>query len=326
MEDNTTTNDRVSVGIEEDTSSVSFDGKGNTSASSTSDSMNQEFNREGEALSPADLAELEGDDADQPGKPQDGTDGEEVDTTAGDDKPDTDEPAAELPEWDPASEEVSAAYDGKYITKDEGGADVLNFEAFNEEFAKDRGEGKRDLNAGTRKFLKDRFGISDKLIDSHLAGVIAQEQQARDILHKQFAATPEEGEKTFNAMTTWAKENFTQAQKDRYNAGMRAGGEAALEQIELLKTRYLTKNPNGLGKQESTEPGKKPGIGLQRRAASPQKNATSGETSRQISVQPFANAEEHRIAQNEALRLTGKEQTEKLAEVRKRLIASDFYK
>jgi hypothetical protein len=313
----TPTNDRISVGIEQDTTAVSFDGTGGTSTKSTGDSLNQEFDKDGLALTDEELAELEGDD-----QPTEGVDTEE-EKPAEEETPEETDPEAELPEWDEANDEVNSAYDAKYITKDDGGKDVLNFQAFNDEFAKDRGEGKRDLNAGTRQYLKDRFGISDKLIDSHLAGVIAQEEKIANVFHGQFGATPEEGQKVYTEMFGWAKENFTPAQKDRYNAAMKEGGEAAQEQIELLKTRFLTKNP---GKASTTEAAERT-IGLRKveRGVSPKKNATGGQSSQSAAPTPFANAEEHRVAQNEALKLKGKEKDTKLAEVRSRLSASQFW-
>ncbi|MGV1835228.1 hypothetical protein ACQZ6C_10740 [Rhizobium rhizogenes] len=317
----TPASDRITVGIEHDTTAVSFDSFGNTSTSSTGDSLNQGFDGEGEALSPEALAELEaGEELSTQETTEEGAEGDKPEDTNTEETP---EDTEELPEWNSEDETVSSAYDGKYITKDEQGKDVLNFEAFNAEFSKERpqedGTVKRDLNAGTRQYLKDRFGISDKLIDSHLAGVIAQERLIADTFHSQFGATPEEGKKTYETMFSWAKGSYSPAQRERYNAAMKAGGEAAQEQIELLKTRYLTKNP---GKDETP----KPGIGLRKeRGVSPAKNATGGQTSKTPAVQAFANAEEHRVAQNEALKLSGKEKDAQLAEVRKRLQASTFW-
>lgn len=319
-----TNGDSLTVGVEQESVVVSFDQEGGSKVSTTGDSLKQEYDGAGDLLSPEDIADLEADTGE--GEEGEGSkDGEEGTDKEGEESSEGD--TAELPEWDPADEDVSSKYDAKYITKDEDGSEVLNFEAFNEEFALDRGEGKRDLNPSTRKYLKDRFGISDKLIDTHLQGVIAQEREMANSFYSNFAADPVEGEKVFDAMLAWAKAEggYSAEQKARYNEAMQAGGQAAQDQIELLKTRYLTKNG---GKLPTSEPGSKPGIGLKRkeRGVSPPKNATGQASGSGKTAQPFANAEEHRIAQNEALRLKGKERDAKLAEVRTRLQASTFWR
>lgn len=314
---------RVTVGIEQDTQAVTFGAGGQTQSSAAGDSITQAFDKDGvaEELTPEELAALEA-------EGDDDTPAGEEETPEGDPKPDEEEtPEGEepeaLPEWDGDDEAVVSAYEGKYITTDEAGAQVLNFEAFNDEFAKDRGEGKRDLEPSTRKFLKDRFGISDKLIDSHLAGVVAQEREIATAFHLQFGETPEAGKQAYDTMFTWAKESYSPQQRERYNAAMKAGGEAAQEQIELLKTRFLTKNPGKL----DADPKSNKGIGLKReRGVSPKKNATAQASAQTPSVKPFANAGEHRVAQNEALSMKpGKEREAALVAVRQRLATSTFW-
>lgn len=322
----------LSVGVEQDTVAVSFDTEGKSTVTTTGDGIRQDYGSDGELLTPEDIASLEADpDGEAAGKAEGDASGDaEDDKSEGDDKEEGAEEGVELPDWDPESEEVSTAYDSKYITTDDEGKDVLNFEAFNAEFALDRGEGKRDLNPGTRRYLKDRFGISDALIDSHLKGVIAQEREMEADFHKQFGSTPEDGKRNFDAMFAWAtsEAGYTPEQKARYNEAMAAGGQAALDQIELLKTRYLSKNGGKLPEGETSETGKQSGIGLKRkeRGVSPPKNATGGQTTTPKQAAPFANAEEHRVAQNEALKLTGKARTSKLEEVRSRLLVSDFWR
>jgi hypothetical protein len=238
--------------------------------------------------------------------------------------------AEPLPDFEELTDEVASQYEGRYTTTDDTGEQVLKLEAFNAEFAIERpqedGTVKRDLNPGTRKWLKKQFGATDALIDQHLAGVVLQEKAIADDFHSQFGADPVDGKANYEKMFNWAKkEGFTPAQKDRFNAAMQKGGDDAREQLELLKTRFITKNgPDALGKP--TEEQKKAQLGLRRegRSASPRRSATAGKTAPIISA--YANAEEHRVAQKEALSLRGAEREQALTDVRKRLEASQFWR
>lgn len=325
--------ERLTITPEEQSTSVSFDTDGKGTPSSHSDSMTHDFDapQDQNALSADELAALEaGEELPAGEKAAEDTPTEETPT---------EEAASDLPEWNPEDEAVSAAYDAKYVTTEEDGTPALNFEAFNEQYLKDRGANddgspKRDIDAATREYLKHRFGISAKIIDAHIQGLQAQEREAVNIFHSQFAETPAEGKAIYDKMLAWGKENFTPAQRARYNAGMKAGGEEAMEQIELLKTRFITKNPaealNVTKKvlEDATttttkQLGFKPGGKV--REVSPAKSATAnGGTSR--GPQPFANAEEHRKAQSAALKLPRGEVANAIADVRARLVASTFYK
>jgi hypothetical protein len=156
--------------------------------------------------------------------------------------------------------------------------------------------------------------------------VVLQEKAIADDFHSQFGADPVDGKANYEKMFNWAKkEGFTPAQKDRFNAAMQKGGDDAREQLELLKTRFITKNgPDALGKP--TEEQKKSQLGLRKegRSASPRRSATDGKTAPTISA--YANAEEHRVAQKEALSLRGAEREQALTDVRKRLEASQFWR
>lgn len=324
--------ERLTITPEEQSTSVSFDTEGKGTPSSHSDSMTHDFDapKDQNALSADDLAALEAGEELPVGEPEAATektlseDGETV--AAGD--------TVELPEWDPESEEVSAAYDAKYVTTEEDGTPALNFEAFNEQYLKDRGANedgspKRDIDEASRKYLKSRFGISDRIIDAHIQGLQAQEREAVNIFHGQFAADPVEGKAVYEKMFAWGKENFTPAQRERFNKGMQAGGEEAMEQVELLKTRFITKNPaSSLEVTKAAVAAIPKPLGFQPtkvRAVSPEKNATAnGGNSR--GPQPFANAEEHRKAQSAALKLPRGEVANAIADVRARLVASTFYK
>lgn len=269
----------------------------------------------------------EGDPVDEP-KAADGDEPKEEDPK----EPDADEPAEgePLPAWDPENEEVAAAYDAKYISKDADGNDELNFEAFNAEFLAKRAEGKIDINADSRAYLKARFGISDKVINQHLEGVVALEARAEEKTFLQFGATPEEGKAAFETMVAWGKENYSEAQRARYNAAIdkaKSGDDSELqEQFELLKTRYISKNPGKVPAAEAQEAQAAKKIGLQRRPVAPAKTTTNKATPQDTATVGFANAEEHRVAQAAALKLPAKEQAAALSKVRARLVASSFWK
>jgi hypothetical protein len=285
------------------------------------------------SLSAEDLAALEG--LDKEGG-ETATEGEQEDTLeAGTDGSDpqqegneTTSEAADLPDFEELTPEIEAQYVEKYTSTDEAGNPVLNLAAFNAEADKVRtkedGTEYYDLNPGTRKYLKT-LGISDAIIDQHLAGYTAQKQVIADTFHSQFGSDAKDGKANYDKMIAWAREGgFTPEQKARYNAAMQAGGEAAQDQIELLKTRYISKNPTALG--EATPEQKRAQLGLRKdaRSASPQRSATSGKTSQ--APAGYANAEEHRVAQTEAMRMTGRERTAALEEVHKKLQASTFWR
>lgn len=307
---------KPSMGLE-----VAFASEGSTSgefgagessvSTSTSDGASMDFNADGSVVekpvSPAD-PELEGEEADgNPEQPEGGD-------TEGDGEPDA-EGNGEAPDgdpFDPDDAESVEAFNAKYIGEDGG----LNMEAFTDELQGNVTNGVFDLNKSTRAWLNNA-GISNALINQHLQGVKAM-SEANDNAFYSLAGGKESYDKKF----AWAKENFTPAQKERYNKAMAKGGDAAQEQLELLNTRYAAGNPNA-----GTEtPAKKGfGFGAPKRPASPQRDATNNASAKPTSqpkAQGYANAEEHRAAMNEAL---ASKNPAKMEEVRARLRASSWF-
>lgn len=203
-------------------------------------------------------------------------------------------PYEPLPDFDPASEEVTAAYDARFL-KDHEDADgkgvVLNREAIADEIranmAKAEGASERP-NEGTYKYLREKLGITRQMVDDAIEGEKAKFTQAKAAMDEVTG-----GEEAWSKKIAWASTQqdgklggYTKAQVDRFNAAMAEGGAAAAEQIELLNERFAKAKGGGTGKEAPA----KPGIGV-RRAASPAKTASTGantQTGGAPSAKPFA--------------------------------------
>ncbi|RWP84737.1 MAG: hypothetical protein EOR11_19955 [Mesorhizobium sp.] len=258
-----------------------------------------------------------------------------------DDKP-TDEAATyePLPDFDPASEEVTAKYDERFLTEHTDEADgsksvVLNREAIADEIranmAKAEGATERP-NEGTYKYLKEKLGITRDLVDAAIEGEKAKFTQAKAAMDEVTG-----GEEAWSAKIAWASTSkaadgkdiiggYSKEQVARFNAAMKEGGEAAREQIELLNERYAKANPT----TATTQPVKKaPGIGVQRRPASPEKSTSSGANTLggAGAVKPFATKDDYNkeLANVRAMK-SGAEQDAKHRELRARTAVSPWWK
>ncbi len=198
----------------------------------------------------------------------------------------------DLGDYDPAN---SSKFDERYFS-DAGGDEgpTLNLAAFNAELAANLAADPEnfDINKNTRGWLKDRLGISDQLINNHLAGLKAQQQVGQEA----FYAHPDVGGKdAYEAKLAWGKENYTPDQKAKFNAALKAGGDAALEAVELLSARFTKaggKSASPVEKTVSKVPSRP-----ERRAASPSKDVTAAASAPSSQgVEPFASEADHRAA------------------------------
>lgn len=228
-------------------------------------------------------------------------------------------------EWNPEDPEVAEKFAKRYWKKDENGDDRLNINAFGPELQASiaRGDERPDISKGGRAWLKDTLGLSDQAIDQQIAGSMALRAQYREKLFQPFG-----GEEGYNAHFEWAKENYTDVQKARFDAAIKPGADPALleEQMDLLKARAekagLKSTTKKAGDNNSNDdlPGRQYGPKGKRRPVSPKRSAT-GKTTPNTSggVEPFQTLEEHRKAQDAAMASGDPKQVDL---VRKRLRAS----
>lgn len=251
-------------------------------------------------------------------------DGDKKEEPAADDKAEEEETAEgegdDLGEFDPDNEEVVSKFDAKFTTEVEGGGVEINSAAFSAEVDVDlKAGGTGALKPATYEYLKARFGVSKDYADSLIKGQLALRAQNEDAFYAKVG-----GAETYAKKLEWAKTGYTPAQKARFNAAVAAGGEEAADALDLLNAKYAAATSKGTEEGgDGKDVGKRPGIGI-RRPASPKKSTTtSANPGGGTDLKPFADAEEHRKAQAEALKSGDKA---KLDLVRKRLVKSTFWK
>lgn len=318
------------------TSSVEAGGVPSTVSSAA---VTMDFNADGTTERPG-IGELD-DDAKEKEAPEgtkEAVEGEAEKTAEGDgEKAETTEEGSEtayepLPDYTP---ETVAAYDERFIKVD-GESQELNIEAIADEIranmAKPEGERTERPNEGTYKYLKDKLGLPASVIDNHIEG--------EKLKHERNLAAYNEvtgGPEAWAAKLAWAGKQadgtpggYTKAQVDAFNAGIKAGGQAAAEQIELMNARAEKAGVKLPEVKKTVEAEKTPAtIGLQkpRRAASPAQTAAAGGTTNSggVAAKPFANAEEHRAAMAEVRTLPRGEQDAAVTKLRARLVVSPWW-
>lgn len=291
----------VSIGADVGTTVVSMDGDKPT-VTNPEEVSSVDLGADIEADLEKDLAD---DDADPEAKPE--GDDAEGEGDEGTEEGEEGDDAEALPEFDIESEEVVKAYEAKYTHAEDG---TLNLDAFNAELAANEAkDGKPNVNEGSRKFLKEVYGVSDALIDRHIEGLVAI-REAQDAAFYAKAG----GQEVYEQMLGWATGDggYTPAQKERFNAAILKGGEEAEEQIELLKTRFAAKNPQA-GAEKTA--GKR---FRDRRRSSPVKQASASTAT--STVKGYENQEAYRVE----LASVG-DDPKKLADVRAKLKASKWF-
>jgi hypothetical protein len=173
---------------------------------------------------------------------------------------------ADLGEWKQDDPEIVAKFEARYFTP-EG---QLNQQALGAEFweayAKD--PAKAELKPATYAFLKDTLGITKEFAQEIEKALVSQAKTNAFEFYGKFG-----GQERFQAAVKWGKGGgYTPAQKARFNAAMRAGGEEWSEAVEALMARYNRINPlpsGGDGKRRGPPQGG-------RRQSSPARQATGG--------------------------------------------------
>lgn len=208
---------------------------------------------------------------------------------------------AALPAFDPDNEEASAAWDNKYFP---GDGTKLNMEAFGAELTGNMNKegGKAELNPDSYKFLESRLGVTKEDVDRIIAGQVASAQLQDQAL---FDVTG--GREGYVSMLEFAKDAYTEPQKEIYRAAMKVGGQQAMDQIDLLKARFQgagNKLPSGATSATASQRRTPP----QRRPSSPAKSATDASTATGAPAAGtvFATASEHQAALRAAGRDAGK--------------------
>lgn len=270
-------------------------------------------NREAGEVEPED--DLEDEDLGDDGDDKKPAEGEEP---GADDKTEEETTEDDLGDFDPDNEETVSKFDAKFTVEGEGGGAEINQAAFSAEVDADlKAGGTGSLKPATYEYLKARFGVTKEYADSLIKGQLALRSQNEDAFYAKVG-----GAETYAKKLEWAKTGYTPAQKARFNAAVAAGGEEAADALDLLNAKYAAAN-KGAEDGDGKDVGKRPGIGI-RRPASPKKSTTtSANPGGGTDLKPFADAEEHRKAQAEALKSGDKA---KLDLVRKRLVKSTFWK
>lgn len=220
-------------------------------------------------------------------------------------------PVGELGEWNKDDAELAKKFH-KHYWNEEG--TELNFSKFSEELEANLETGVADINKGARAYLKDQLGVSDKFIDDHIKGQLALREQ-NDTKFYDIVG----GKETYEKKLGWAKDGYTPEQKARFNAAIKKGGEDAQEALELLNTRFSKANPETGGGEKNEQPARKGVPGKERLRASPEKTTSAAAPSAGTGPKPYASLEEHRTAQDAAIKSGD---PAKLKEVSERLRAS----
>lgn len=294
----------INTGTDE-SHSASFEPGGEVALSTAKESVGVSFNSDG-TTSRTDLvddAELE---AEVDASLTEGEEGGE------DDKPDADEPAPEadsedlpeLPAFDPDNEETVAAYEKRYIKED----GEVNFEAFNKSFYASMAENpeKPDITADERAFVKKKLGVSDAAIDTYLGGVAQKSKDLDAAIHAEFG-----GKENLDAAIAWASQGgYTDAQKAKFNAALKAGGEDLKDQLDLLKARHGVAAPKAKAE---------PAPAKERRPSSPKASSTEATVGNGPSVEPYGSLAEY---QRDMAAYSAKNDIKGMRDAEKRLAAS----
>lgn len=145
--------------------------------------------------------------------------------------------AEALPDFNPDSPEVVAAYDDAFLNKDTG---EPNLEALSGEWFKSakkdaKGNWEGSLPESAYAYLETK-GYSKEMVKSVEAGQVALLQQQEQAVYSR-AGGPDRLQKALD----WARKGgYSDAQKERYNATVVQGRDRELagEQIDLLMTRF----------------------------------------------------------------------------------------
>lgn len=255
----------------EDSASASFNGDGTVDTSRSKESVGVAFNPDGSTYR-TDLP----DEADVDAEVEAGL-ADEEDPAGPDAEPTPEEggkeaPTEDLPDFDPESEEVMAAYKERYIKEDGS----VNFEAFNDTF-----HSTGNISDNQRAFAKKHLGVSDQAIDTYLNGVREQTKQADEAIYSGFG-----GKESFDTALAWASAEggYTAAQKEAFNAALKKGGEDLSVQLELLKARH---------DKVAAKAAPAPAVKQERRKSSPEASATSAAPNGAPKAEPYASLAEY---------------------------------
>lgn len=293
----------VSVAPDASTTQVSVDGSGAIGKpKTTGDSLT--LNTADEALE-ADLKAVDAQDGDEPDAPAEDAPAAETP----EDEPAAPELDTDLPDFDPASDEVRTAYDAKYLTEVDG-KQQLNLNAFNAEAEAHMAAGKLDINKGSREYIKDLMGIDDAGIDTYLSGLESRHTAKVTELY-----TLAGGSEAYESMLGWARGTggYDAEAQAKFNSAVTKGGEEAETAIALLKSRFERAGGKVASKASV------PSLGLRNRRPSSPARKADGQPA-VSKVEGFKDQEAHRVAMLEA----GSDNS-KVEAVRKRLRASSWF-
>lgn len=100
------------------------------------------------------------------------------------------------------------------------------------------------ITEDTYKVLAEKHNIPKEYVDAYVEGQVAKQQ-----LQQQTSSQKEEqllgsvgGREAFEAMASWAKQTFSEAELDAFNAQVALSAESAALALQFLKTRYVQSN------------------------------------------------------------------------------------
>lgn len=209
-----------------------------------------EFDDKGGVSTRTGLGEDGGEDAEDAGDAgEDAGDADEgVDQGEGEDAADG-EPV-DLGDYDPEDDASVARYE-EHFTTEKGGPDLQKLSA---EWFKNAGDDltKGALSEGTYKYLADKHGFSREDVKAIEAGQLARIEQSNQQVYDMAG-----GREQFEAAVAWGRENYTPAQRERFNAALASGdAEVQADAIEALTSRYAKETGGARGQRRPSKPTK----------------------------------------------------------------------
>jgi hypothetical protein len=99
----------------------------------------------------------------------------------------------------------------------------------------------------------EKAGIPKAMVDQYIAGLEAQQAATREAL-----LAPAGGEEGYNEMITWAADNLSEAEIDRFNAALESGDQNTMQlAVENLASKYTAET----GSEPSRDLAGKPSAG-----------------------------------------------------------------
>lgn len=215
------------------------------------------------------------------------------------------EPVA-LPKYNPEDPKVLDSYDEQFFQED-GELNVGRLSEIWDASVKDLEVGDGDLGDDVYAYLKDRIGLPKDKVKELEKGLFLLRKQEVSSVYERFG-----GKDQYEAGIKWAKDGgYTEAERARYTAAIKKGGQDADDAIDAFQARFL--RATGQTRRGPPRP----------RSVSPRKEVGGGAPTTSVQEDVFASQDDYALALREA-RATGKESA--VNTVRAKLKRSTFWK